>query len=391
MKNDAQDAVFDQIAIEQPALSLCKPFICVNSVDERSWMCLWVLFLSCVKGGVEHESDISRVSSQLQNSVSGAKLASSYSGITYSGTRPFSSVTSTLTLGNCKFNKCYGSQNGGCIYSSSSYTITVTNCEFNYCYAGAKAGCIYSGSSGAVNIQSSTAIGCHSGSTSLAGVLYIYSGQGTIEDSCVFRDCYAYEYGGVVYQSETSSKMIVRDSEFYNCWTSSTAFDSDGGGALSLWKGSFTCEGCLFEYCRSAMIAGAIRLRIVTTATVSECTFRHCRAGKEGGGISVYTDSTSSVITLTKIFCTNCTAGTPTAGQAIHVGAAKSFTWSELCIEDCGDVPVYSTLNQPSLSRCWWVPTNLFTDSVFRRVRMNVFCLSKISRFVITYAMAFTA
>lgn len=315
----------------------------------------------------EHESRISKFVSQ--KSLSGASLAASYTGKTYSGSRPFKDV-SDLTLTKCTFNKCYSSDYGGCVYQTGSSSVTAIECKFNQCYNTANnygGGCIRI-QDGTATMRFCTATGCYS--YWLGGVLHITSGKGVLEN-CYSSACYAKGFGGSIWQSVGSSNVIASDCTFHACRSDYTSDNSYAGGAVANQWGSCTYERCLFEYCTSKTFDGAIGLRNPTQVMITNCTFTHCRADIDGAAIGVGTEGKSASITLSMILCVNCTS---TDGHAIRIAAAKMFSWSDLCIEDCGSVPVYSVLNEPSsssLNACSWLlpatPTAVFTDYCLRK------------------------
>ena len=159
----------------------------------------------------------------------------------------------------------------------------------------------------------------------------------------------------------------MRDSSSINCLSKSTS-TVFGGGSNSVYYGSLTAENCLFESCRSESIGGAIRLRITCTLTCTNCIFKDCSASTRGGGICLSDEGLSSVIKLSKVYCSGCSAGYSGSGQAIHLTVTSSFSWSFLCMENCGSQPVYSVTNQPSssaLSSCEFWATNSFTSFAF--------------------------
>lgn len=252
-----------------------------------------------------------------------------------------------------------------------------------------------------MEMQSCTAIDCYAYMN--GGVLLIMHASGgrasgLVEDS-MFSGCYSLtQAGGAIFQNGHAIDVIVRNNTFVNCRVTGSLYSSGqgcGGGAGAVERGS-SCiyERCVFEYCTSVHGGGAIRMENPSSAILTECRFKDCSAVMDGGGIRIFRERWSYIpdLMMERIFCMNCTSSTTTVGQAIHIGIANSFTWSQLCIEYCGNTPVYSPMNQPehtSLDSCDWIVegASIFTNSHIEfRVHYNISCYQLAYIFMYIYS-----
>lgn len=283
------------------------------------------------------------------------------------------SSASTLTITGCIFSSFTTSADGGVILAeASSLTLKITDCTFQSCKNSAMAGAVYikqSSSSGSVSatISGTQFVQCEGSyggavasylnnptititggsfykcsSTDCGGGCYFYTGKVTVKDVYVLDECTSAGAGGLISLIQASATFVIENCKVTKCNSTHDGSSEWGGGGVYAKACKVTVTNSSFTDCHTEAHGGAICVGPGTSTW--NCFFTNCVAvdctAKLTGGFMYHRRSTASE-TFDGVYCTRCTSEEEGSGQAIHFAFVGTWTYKNMCMMDCGSLPIY--------------------------------------------------